>query len=296
MWESDCEESWAPKNWCFCTVVLEKTLESPLDCKEIQPAHPKGDQFWVFIGRTDVEAETPILWPPDAKSWLIGKYPDAGKDWGQEEKGTTELQMVGITDLMDMCLSDLQELVMDRKAWRAAIHGVTKSQTRLSNWTELNWWLMNHFYILPYHLLFFLIIPWRGENREEKKPFVTKKLIVCVCSVAQLCPTLYNPLDCSPPGSSVHGISQARILEWVSISFSRESSQPRDWTSVFCVSCIAGRFFTCWAIREDQKSGYLWKFKATNEWSLNPNGKTPPPLHLPMLELTILNYSLKFLI
>ena len=95
MWELDYKESWALKNWWFWTVVLEKTLESPLDCKEIQPVNPKGDQSWVFIGRTDVEAETPILWPPDAKSWLIGKDSDAGKDWGQEEKGTTEDEMVG---------------------------------------------------------------------------------------------------------------------------------------------------------------------------------------------------------
>ena len=95
MWELDYKESWAPKNWCFWTVVLEKTLESPLDCKEIQPVHPKGDQSWVFIGGTDVEAETPILWTPDVKSWLIGKDTDAGKDWGQEEKGTTEDEMVG---------------------------------------------------------------------------------------------------------------------------------------------------------------------------------------------------------
>ena len=94
MWELDYKESWALKNWCFWTVVLEKTLESPLDCKEIQPVHHKGDQSWVFIGRTDVEAETP-LWPPDAKSWLIWKDPDAGKDWGQEEKGTTEDETVG---------------------------------------------------------------------------------------------------------------------------------------------------------------------------------------------------------
>ena len=85
MWKLDCEESWASKNWCFWTVVLEKTLESPLDCKEVQPVHPKGDQSWVFSGRTDVEAETPVLWPPDAKSWLIGKDPDAGKDWRQEK-------------------------------------------------------------------------------------------------------------------------------------------------------------------------------------------------------------------
>ena len=95
MWELDYKESWVPKNWCFWTVVLEKTLESPLDCKEIQPVHPKGDQSWVFIGRTDVEAETPVLWPPDEKSWLIWKDPDAGKDWGQEEKGTAEDEMVG---------------------------------------------------------------------------------------------------------------------------------------------------------------------------------------------------------
>ena len=95
MWELDCEESWALKNWCFWTVVLEKTLESPLDCKKIQPVHPKGDQSWVFIGRTDAEAETPILWPPHAKGWLIGKDPDVGRDWGQEEKGTTEDEMAG---------------------------------------------------------------------------------------------------------------------------------------------------------------------------------------------------------
>ena len=95
MWELDGEESWAPKNWCFWTVVFEETLQSPLDCKEIQPVHPKGDQSWVFYGRTDVEAETLILWPPDSTSWLIWKNPDAGKDWGQEEKGTTEDEMAG---------------------------------------------------------------------------------------------------------------------------------------------------------------------------------------------------------
>ena len=94
MWELDYKESWVPKNWCFWTVVLGKTLESPLDCKEIQPVHPKGDQSWVFTGRTDAEAETPILWPPHAKSWLIWKDPDDGKDWGQEGKGTTEGEMV----------------------------------------------------------------------------------------------------------------------------------------------------------------------------------------------------------
>ena len=95
MWEFDYKESWAPNNWCFWTVVLEKTLESPLDFREIQPVHPQVGQSWVFIERTDVEAETPILWPPDTKSWLIRKYPDAGKDWGQEEKGMKEDKTVG---------------------------------------------------------------------------------------------------------------------------------------------------------------------------------------------------------
>ena len=95
MWELDYKESWEAKNWCFWTVVLEKSLENPLDCKEIQPVHPKGNQSWIFIGRTDAEAETAILWPSDVKNWLIGKDPDAGKNWRQEEKGTTKDEMVG---------------------------------------------------------------------------------------------------------------------------------------------------------------------------------------------------------
>ena len=141
MWELDYKQIWAPKNWCFWTVVLEKTLESPLDCKEIQPVHPKGNQSWIFIGRTDAEAETPILWPPNAKNQLIGKDPDAGKDWGQEENGMTEDEKVGgIIDVMDMSLRRFWELVMDREAWRAEVHGVTKSWTWLSNWTELRCW------------------------------------------------------------------------------------------------------------------------------------------------------------
>ena len=123
-------------------MVLEKTLDSPLDCREIKSVYPKGNQFWIFSEKTDAEAKAPILWPPDAKSWFIGKDPDARKDWGQEEKGMTEDEMVGwhliLTDSMDMNSSKLWKVVMDREAWRAAVHGVTKSQTLLSDWTEIN--------------------------------------------------------------------------------------------------------------------------------------------------------------
>ena len=142
IWELNYKESWVLKNWCFWTVLLEKTLESPLDCKEIQPINPKGNQSWIFTGRTDVEAETPIIWPADAKNWLIGKDLMLGKIEGKRRRRQQRIRWLdGITDLMCpsnsmMSLSKCQEMVMDRESWCAAVHGVSKSRTQL-NWIEL---------------------------------------------------------------------------------------------------------------------------------------------------------------
>ena len=143
MWELECKESWALKSWCFWTVVLEKTLECPLDCKEIQLVNPKGNQSWIFIGRTDAGAEAPILCPPDAKNWLTGEDPDAGKHWRQMEKGMTDDEMVGWHHWIDgheseqaLGVSGVSEGHGGQVCCR---HGVPKSQTRPSYWTELNW-------------------------------------------------------------------------------------------------------------------------------------------------------------
>ena len=133
----DHKENWAPKNWCFWTVVLEKTLEKPLDSNEIKPVNPKRNLSWIINGWTAAEAETPILWPPDSKNWLIGKDPDAGKDWRQGEKGTTD-EMVGWYHhwLNGHEFEQARGLVMDWEAWHTPVHGVTKSQTQLSDFTE----------------------------------------------------------------------------------------------------------------------------------------------------------------
>ena len=140
MWEMDCEESWAPENWCFWTVVLEKTLESPLDCKEIQLVHWEGDQPWDFFGRNDIKAESPILWPPHAKCWLIGKDSDAGRDWGQEEKGMTEDEMAGWYHWLDGCESEWTLGVGDGQGGLVCCDSWGRKEsdtTAWLNWTEL---------------------------------------------------------------------------------------------------------------------------------------------------------------
>ena len=147
MWELDCEESWAPKNWCFWTVVLEKTLESSLDCKEIQTVYPKGDQSWVFFGRTDAKAETPVLWSPHAKSWPIGKDSDAGRDWEQEEKGRTEDEMAGWHHWLDGHEFEWTLGVGDGQG--LGLRQFMGSQKVRYDWaTELNWLIKDYYCLL----------------------------------------------------------------------------------------------------------------------------------------------------
>ena len=208
MWVLDCEESWVLKNWCFWTMVLEKTLEGPLDCKEIQPVHPKGDQSWVFIGRTDAKVETPIIWPPHAKSWLIGKDPDAGRDWGQEETGTTEHEMAGWHHRLDAHEFGWTPGAGDGQGGLVFCDSWGRKESDTTEW--LNW---------------------------------TEPLLSGVRGcMHQSCPTLCDSMVCSLLGSSVHGILQARILDWVAmptlkVASFKGSSQPRDWTRISYVSC-----------------------------------------------------------
>ena len=146
MWELDYKESWTPKNWCLWIAVLERNLESPLDYKEIKPVNPKGNQSWIFIGRTDAAAKAPTLWLPDVKSQLIGKGPDPGENWGQEEKGVTEDEMVGWHHWLNGHeFEEIREMVMDREAWCAVVLGVTKSKTWLSNWTTTTTTFFSYF-------------------------------------------------------------------------------------------------------------------------------------------------------
>ena len=191
--ELDYKESWALKNWCFWTVVLEKNLKSPLDRKEIQPVNPTGNQSWIFIGRTDTEAEPPILWPPDVKNWFIGKDPDAAKDWRQEEKWMTR----------------------DGDGWMPSPTQWTCFLASSRNW----WWTGK-----PGVLLSMGLQRVRHDWATELNWMKGDKNIVegggCCFSVAQSCPTLCDPMDYCMPGSSIHGILQARVLEWVAIAFS----------------------------------------------------------------------------
>ena len=201
MWELDCEESWAPKNWCFWTVVLEKTLESPLDYNEIQPVHPKRDQSWVFFGRNDAKAETPVFWPPHVKSWLIGKDSDAGRDWGQEEKGMTEDEMAGWHHWLDGC--EFEWTPGDGDGQGGLVCCDSWGHRELDRTERLNWRLSwTNKKLLRYLLLFF---------------FFSASL-----SHVQLFATPWTTAHCE--------ILQVRILECVAFPFSRGSFQPRDQT------------------------------------------------------------------
>ena len=182
MWELDCEESWVLKNWCFWTVVLEKTLKSPLDCKEIQPVHSEGDQPWNFFGRNDAEAETPVLWAPHGKSWLIGKDSDAGRDWGQEEKGTTEDEMAGWHHWLDGRESEWTPGVGDGQGGLACCHSWDHKESDTSewlNWTKPNWVSIYLYYIQLWKKrkkpsLFF------SKDKTGQKLYKTSEFMACV--------------------------------------------------------------------------------------------------------------------
>ena len=171
MWGLYCEESWAPKNWCFWTVVSEKTLESPLDCKEVQPVHSEGDQAWVFFGRTDAKAETPVLWPPHAKSWLIGKDSDAGRDWQQEEKGMTEDEMAGWHHWLDGRESEWTLEVGDGQGglvcWDSRGHKDLDTTEQL-NWTE--WYFISRIKLCAFYEFFLYFDSVQFRSVAQSRP------------------------------------------------------------------------------------------------------------------------------
>ena len=226
MWELDYEEGWAPKNWCFWT-VLEKTLESPLDCKEIQPDHSKGDWSWVFFERNDAKAEILVLWPPHAKSWLIGKNSDAGRDWGQEEKGMTEDEMAVWHHWLDghefewtPGVGDGQGDLVYCNSW------VAKSTTRLSDWTELNWCIYVSY--LPTYLPIYLSSMVSQRGLGEEVCWMHEVVGFGACDVNSLTSSLL-PLSLLPMNSVV------KFTRFTNIP-SRGGLLGRMWSPV-CLDC-----------------------------------------------------------
>ena len=247
MWELDYKQSWALKKWCFWTVVLEKTLESPLDCKEIQPVHPKGNQSWIFIARTDAEAETPILRPLDAKNWLIGKDADAGKDWRQEEKGTTKDEMVGWHHWLNGHESEQVPGVGDGQGNLARYSPWGRKEldaTEQLNWTESNPIGINYDEVAHTRSIVSLSV---------SNQLCTESLVMLIKSFycdkeSESCLVLSDSLQ--PHGWYSPWNSPGQNTGVVAFPFSRGLSQPSDQTQV---SHIAGGFFTSWATREAQE-------------------------------------------